>query len=131
MRTSLTWLLAAGLLAGCVTASTVPLGEPIPRPVVPWEQVRVFLDETDVPGPFEKVALIKAEGQYEWANNRELVDKLRKEAGKAGANAIILAEVKEPSDVAKVADAVLGVPAKRKIQVLAISYLPAERRPGP
>lgn len=130
MRAWIPVMLAAMLLAGCITSSTVPLGEPVPRPEVPWDQVRVFLKEVDVPGPFEKVALIKAEGDYEWANNRELVDKLRKEAGKVGANAIILADFKEPSDVAKVAKAVLGVPARRKIQVLAISYT-QDQRPRP
>jgi hypothetical protein len=43
-----------------------------------------------------------------------------------GANAIILEELKEPGDLAKVADAVLGVPAERKGQVLAIFFRPPE-----
>jgi hypothetical protein len=84
-----TLLLAAGtaLLAGCVTTSTIPLGEPTPRTAVPWEQVQVFLKEADVPGPFERVALIKAEGPHDWTSQRDMVTAVRKAAGKVGVTA--------------------------------------------
>jgi hypothetical protein len=131
MKASL--LLATGvtLLAGCVTTSTIPLGQPTPRPAVPWEQVQVFLKEADVPGPFDKVALIKAEGPHDWTSQRDLVDKVRKAAGKVGANGIILEEIKEPSTAAKIAGAVLDVPVERTGSVVAIVFRPTEQQRRP
>lgn len=121
-------LAAVALAAGCVTTSTIPLGDPTPRPEVPWEQVQVFLREADVPGPFEKVALIKAEGPHDWTSQRDMVDKVRKAAGKAGANGVILEEINEPSTAAKIAGAVLDVPVERTGSVVAIRFTPAEKK---
>jgi hypothetical protein len=109
----------------------VPLGEPVPRPAVPWTEVRVFLNEGDVPGPFEKIPLITAKGDYDATSDREMVDKFRKEAGKVGANAIILEDIKEPSTGAKIVDAVLGVPAERRGRVLAVRYTAGEKQQAP
>jgi uncharacterized protein YbjQ (UPF0145 family) len=57
-------------------------------------------------------------------NQGQLIDKLREEAGKLGANAIILNEVEEASTGAKVAQAILGTSAKRKGEAIAI-YVPS------
>ena len=71
-------------LTACVRTSTVPLGTPRAyAPVLP-QDVQVFLKEADVPGPFEKIALINAEGATGWTSENGMVEKLRKEAGKLG-----------------------------------------------
>jgi len=119
------------LLAGCVTTSTVPLGEPTPRPPVPWEEVQVFLKEADVPGPFEKVALIKAKGPHDWTSERDMVDEVRKAAGKVGANGVILEEIKEPSAAAQIAGAVLDVSVDRTGSVVAILFRRVDKQQGP
>lgn len=131
MRAALLLPALAIVLAGCVRTTTVPLGAPVPRPPIEWRQVQVFLREADVPGPFEKVALITARGEYDMTSDREMIDKFRKEAGKIGANAIILENIKEPSTGAKIVDAVLGVPADREGRVVAIVFTPPEKKQRP
>lgn len=123
MRTLLLGLVVVALSA-CVTTNSVPLGAGTVYPAVPPEQVQVFLTEADVPGEFEKVALINARGETSWTDEEKMVKAMQKEAGKLGANAIILGEFKEPSAGVKVAAAVLGTGTERKGQVLAIRILP-------
>jgi len=124
-------LIAASLLAGCVTTSTVPLGEPVPRPAVPWEQVQVFLTEADVPGPFDKIALIKAKGAHDLTTEQDMVEKVRKAAGKIGANGVILEEIKEPSAAEKIAAAVFDVQADRTGSVVAIVFRKPDQQERP
>lgn len=124
MRRRIVRLLGLTLLAACVRTSTVELGAPRHYPPVPPEQVHVFLTAEDVPGPFEKIALISAEGPHGLTSEKDMVDKARKEAGKRGANGIILQEITEPSAAAKVAAEVLGTTAQRHGTVVAIRFTP-------
>lgn len=118
-------VLALGLGA-CVSTNVVQLGSPGRFPPVHPDSVRVFLNEADVKGEFEKVALINAEGDYNFANDERMVKAMKKRAAKLGANAIVIGEFKDPSTAGKIAGAVLGVGAERKGQVLAIRLAPAE-----
>ncbi len=108
------------LLFGCVQVDTSPLGRPIDRPIVPAEQVAVYRSASQVPGKYEEVALLTASGDYELTNETEMVAELRAAAGKAGANAVILDAVSEPTTGAKVAQAFLGTSADRKGKAIAI-----------
>ena len=108
------------MLGACVNTSAVQLGTPGQFPPTDPEQVQVFLTEADVKVPFDKVALINAEGNYQYANDERMIKAMKKKAAEMGANAIILGEFKDPSTASKVADAVLGVGGERKGQVLAI-----------
>lgn len=119
MRTLLL-AMAVLTLSACVSTNSIPLGTPSTYAAVPAEQVRVFLTEADVPGEFEKLALINAKGESSWTDEEQMIRAMQKEAGKLGANAIILGEFKEPSAGAKVAGAFLGTSVERKGQVLAI-----------
>ncbi len=114
-------LSSALLLAACAVTTHViqltPAGKYAP---VDYMHVQVFLNETDVKVPFEKIALIEAEGQYDQVDDEKMVTAMKKQAGRLGANAIILGEFKDPSVVAKVAQAVLDVSAQRKARVVAI-----------
>jgi len=115
---------ALALAAACVRTSTVQLGAPMAYPPVAFEEVQVFLTEGDVPGEFVKIALINAEAASSWTNEKGMVDKVRREAGKLGANGVIIDDIKEPSAGAKVAGAVFGVPANRHGKVVAIRFTP-------
>ncbi len=125
-RASLLLTSALVLSACAVTTHAIQLGPPGQYPPVDYMHVQVFLDEGDVKLPFEKVALIEAEGQYDQVDDEKMVTAMKKKAGRLGADAIVLGEFKNPSVVAKGAQAVLDVSAHRKARVLAIRL----QRPG-
>ena|SRR5690554_2421606 len=121
MRKSAVAALAAALmLAGCISTSAIPLGQPNQYPAVRPEDVQVFLREADVKVEFDKVAIIEAEGNYTVASNERMINAMKKKAAKQGANAIILDEFKDPSTAEKIADAVLGVGGEKTGKILAI-----------
>lgn len=76
-----------------------------------------------------RIAILNAKGDVDATNEGEMIDKLRKEAGKLGANAIILGEIEEPGTGAKVAKAFIGTSADRRTQAMAI-YVPSLRKGG-
>ena len=53
---------------------------------------------------------------------------MRFQAGQAGANAVVLDAISEPSAGAKIAAAVIGVGAERKGKAIAIYILPPEKQ---
>lgn len=108
------------MLAACISTNAVQLGQPGQYAAVTPEEVKVFLTEEDVKADFDKVALINAEGNYNWATDEKLINAMKKKAAQLGANAIILGEFKDPSTVEKIADAVIGVGGEKKAKVLAI-----------
>jgi hypothetical protein len=113
-------------LAACVSVSKSVLsrahiGQPVPR-----DEVQVFFADDSVP-PHERVAILSAQGDDSLTDPADMIDKLRQEAGKLGANAIILSEVKDASTGAKIAAAVFGTTALRKGQAIAI-FVPAMAR---
>ena len=98
-------LLAVVALAGCISTNAVRLGTPTQYPPVRPEEVQVFLEEEDVKGEFDKIAIVNAEGNYSYANDERMIEAMKKKAAKLGANAIIIGEFKDPSTVEKIADA--------------------------
>lgn len=119
--------LVALAATGCITTNTVPLGGATYPPVAP-ETVQVFAAEADVPGDFERIAIIYAEGSSEWTNQSNMVEKMRREAAEVGGNGIVLGGFEEPSAGAQIAGAVFGVSPERRGQVLVIRYDPAAGR---
>jgi hypothetical protein len=113
-------LLAIVLPSGCVSTNAVRLANAGTYPEVEPEQVQVFLTEADVKVEYEKIALINASGESNFTNEEGMIKAMQKKAGKLGANAIILGEIKDASAGAKVAAAVLGTGTQRKGQVVAI-----------
>ena len=113
-------LLAVVALAGCISTNAVRLGTPTQYPPVRPEEVQVFLEEEDVKGEFDKIAIVNAEGNYSYANDERMIEAMKKKAAKLGANAIIIGEFKDPSTVEKIADAVVGVGGEKTAKVLAI-----------
>jgi hypothetical protein len=115
------------LLAGCVSVNKTVLNRQYMTQPVAKEDVHVFFS-TDTLPPHERIAILNAKGDEAMTDEADMIDKMRKEAGKLGANAIVLNEVREPSTGAKVASAVLGTTANRKGTALAI-YAPSLVKP--
>jgi hypothetical protein len=109
-------------LMGCVSAQVTRLGSIDSYPPVAPSDVQVFLVESDVPGPFTKVALIRLKGDADWTNETAMVNKAKQEAGKLGANALILGKTDEPGTGAKIAASIFGVSANRRGEVVAIRF---------
>ena len=111
---------------GCASTSSVRLGDAShSRPAVPWQQVVVYSDAAHVPGRYEEVALLHTTGHWGWGNEGTMYNSMKKDAGKLGANAIILDSMSEPSAGAKVASAIFGVGgAERKGKAMAIFVFP-------
>lgn len=120
--------LAAFLLlaaAGCVSASVIPLGEQNLEPV-PRDEVLVYETLDDLPDEagYRKVALIRAEANDDWDDREDLVNKMREEAAKVGADAIVLRGFEDPSTGEKIVELFLGVEGKVTGECLAIRLTP-------
>lgn len=109
------------LAAACVNVRATPLGPQAAQyPAVHQDSVAVYLDEADIPGGFEKLAVLFADGEATWTNERQMVNAARKRAGRIGANAIVIGEFKEPSSLAQVASVVFDAPVSRRARFLAV-----------
>jgi hypothetical protein len=106
-------------LAGCVTAQATMLGPNLNYAPVPEAEVRVFLREDLVPGNCTQYALIHTTGSADWTNETDLIAAARRRAGKIGANAVLLGEVRDPKAGTRFVAAIFNVPANQKGQLLA------------
>lgn len=112
------------LLTACVQAHTVHLaGAPQYAPIPPSE-VRVFYTEEDIPGTFERIAVIYAQGSSSMTNQTQMIEEMRAEAAEVGGNGIVLTAIREPSAGAQVAGAVFGVGTNRQGEVLVVRFDP-------
>ena len=114
--------ICGAILAGCVAVNSTQLGLAQLRPPVPVDQVAVYRTADQVPGKYQEVALLNATGSSSMTTEKGMFEKMKKEAGKLGANGIILDALSEPGAGAKVAAAFLGVGVNRKGRAIAIYY---------
>ena len=112
-------LVLALLFTGCVTTNVTPLSGKTYAPVDP-EEVALYLDEADIPGEYDKIAVIYARGDYAMTNESHMFKKVRKKAAQLGANGVLVQRVKEPNTGEKVANAFLGTGADRRGEMIAI-----------
>ena len=101
------------------------LGAAKQRAPVPVDQVVVYRTADQVPGKYEEVALLNASGSSNMTTEKGMFARMKKEAGKLGANGIIMDSMSEPSAGAKIAGAFLGVGVNRKGRSIAIYYMPS------
>jgi len=87
------------------------------------KEVQVFFSTDSIPA-HTRIAIMNAKGDEDWTNEGKLIDRLREEAGKLGANAIVLLKMEDPSTGRKVVSVIFGVSANRKGQAIAI-YVPS------
>jgi hypothetical protein len=115
-------VLLALLLGGCTTTGAVLLdGRPYPE-LDPYE-VRVFLHEDDVPGEYERIALVTARSDASWADETDLIRAMRNPAARLGANGLIVGEVRDPTTLERVAEVLTEYEAQRRGRAVAIRLL--------
>jgi hypothetical protein len=117
-------------LVSCVAVNVTRLGAGPDRPQVPAGQVSVYRTADQVPGRYEEVALLNGRGDSMWSSESAMFRRMKKKAGRLGANAIILDALSEPSAAAKIAGAVLGVGVERKGRAIAIFVHPPQEEQG-
>ena len=93
-------ILAAVLfsLAGCVTvhSTLLPGAEGSRVPLEP-QLVNILISPPDtLPNDCQRIALLTAQGDANTTNRQEMIDKMREEAGRLGANTLFLSSIDEP-----------------------------------
>lgn len=128
-------IVLATAVAACVSTNVTTLVAPEKYPPVSADSVQVFFSEQEIRDKgyeFERVALIYATGSAEYTSESGMVNKLRREAGKRGANGIILEPIREPGAGAKIVGALLGTGTQRKGQVVAVRWwVPSDSTTAP
>jgi hypothetical protein len=81
---------------------------------VPENEVQVFLEETEVPETCERIALIHTAGDVESTSKQQMISAARRRAGKVGANAVLVTDIRDPKMGTRVAATVFGISAERK-----------------
>ncbi len=111
---------AALAVAALVATSCVSVNKSVLRPGLPpvpeWA-VQVFFETDSIP-EHTRVAILHASGSSGFTDEAEMIDRLREEAGKLGANAIILSGIKEPGA------------GEKFVNYLASGWVDGERRGG-
>jgi hypothetical protein len=106
-------------LAACVSVNKSVLTPDLPP--VDFEDVQVFFEGDSIP-EHTRVAILNAKGSSGFTNEGQMIDKLREEAAKLGANGIILAGMKEPGAGEKFVNYLAGgfADGQRRGQAIAI-----------
>ncbi|MEQ9570223.1 MAG: hypothetical protein RLN75_08555 [Longimicrobiales bacterium] len=107
------------VLTACVTVSKSVLMDRSAHPV-PREQVYVYLAGDSIPESCERVAILHASGSQDHTNESQMIDKLREEAGKLGANAVHLQTMEDAGTGERVVSALFGTPSDRDSDALAL-----------
>lgn len=111
------------VLGACTSTRAVLLGEGGPYPPVNEYDVRVFLDEDDVPVEYEEIALVTAKSDASWADEADLIRAMRKRAARLGADALIVGDVRDPTTLERVAEVLTDYEAQRRGRGVAIRLL--------
>jgi hypothetical protein len=107
-------------VAACVTVEATPL-RPGPRPSpVPVYSVRIYRTFAAIACPYEEIALLHASGPEAYTTPNTLLSAAKRKAAQIGGNGVVLEALSEPSEGAKVAAAVFGVPIERRGQMVAV-----------
>jgi hypothetical protein len=125
MKLSPAVLLIAVLITACVqTKYTLVNPGGAKYDPVPPDEVWLVTSETELDTlQYVRLAIIEATGSGEWTNQTGMLDAIRKQAGKLGANAVLLPQINEPGAGAKVAAAVFGTGTQRKGSAIAIRVI--------
>lgn len=115
-------------MSGCVSTRSTRLSTQTYTPTNP-EQVTIYLTEVDIPGRFERIAILNSKGSTSFTNEQQMMRSIRAEAANVGANGVLYNRPTEPSGGAQVAAAIFGVPTNRRSEMVAIFVYPAEPAP--
>ena len=112
-------LLSSIVLVGCVTANVTRLNQTSRPPTTP-DQVTVYLDESDIQGEYEKMAIINLEGASGWTDESDIYRKAREEDPKIGANGVLFQSMEEAGTGEQVANALFGTGSDTDSKMIAI-----------
>ncbi|MHB1191961.1 MAG: hypothetical protein ACYC6F_02855 [Longimicrobiales bacterium] len=115
------------LAAACVSVNKSVLTPGLAP--VPLGDVHVYFESDSIP-EHTRVAILNAQGSSGFTNEGQMIDKLREEAAKLGANAIILSGMKEPGAGEKFVNYLAGgfADGQRKGGAIAI-WVPSLAKP--
>lgn len=120
-RMLITVSLCIYVLTGCMSSKAVLFNPSDVRysPVEP-KQVRILTSVAELDGyEYVHIAMISSSASAEFTSKMEMIESIRKKAGEMGANAILLPDIHEPSDVAQIAGAVFGTGTSRRGEAVA------------
>ncbi|HEX5830105.1 MAG TPA: hypothetical protein VFY16_03930 [Gemmatimonadaceae bacterium] len=100
-------LLAALALPGCVRLQSAPIDTSARRAPLPADSVLVYATDADAPARHDSVAYVEARADWLLGGGR-VVEALRAEAGRLGANGVVLHELVAASALRQVGDVALG-----------------------
>jgi hypothetical protein len=112
-------LVVLAALSGCVQTRSTMLASRTYPPLTP-EEVTIYLTEDDIPGDFERIAILNSKGSTNMTNEQQLMRSVRQEAARIGANGVLYARPTEPSAGVQVAAAIFGVGTNRRSEMVAI-----------
>ena len=121
-------LLFVVFAAACVSVGKSVLDTSFQADPIAEGDVFVYVAGDSIP-EHTRVAMLDAKGNTDWTDEGDLLNKLRQEAGKLGANAIIWGDTQDVGTGARVANALLGTLANRTTTAIAI-YVPSLGRGG-
>lgn len=123
-RTFLGLSVSLAAMVACVNVNKSVLTDMYAANPVPWDEVQIFFAPDDSIPEHVRVAVLYAEGDLKTTTKGGMINALRKEAGKLGANAIILGAVEDPSSEAQIIAALLDAEVERTARAIAI-YCPS------
>ena len=127
MSSRLLPIAAAALLAvACVTVSKTVLTEEYVGTPVPPEQVNVLmaLMGDTIPRECTRIAFLHASGDEDVTDEGDMLEKLREESGKLGANTLFVQTMEEAGTAERIVGEVFGTESDRDADALAL-YCPS------
>ncbi len=112
-------LLVAVLAVACVSVGKSVLNTSFRANPIERDNVYVYVEGDSIP-EHTRIAILDARGDSDMTDEGDLLNKMREEAGKLGANAIIWGDSEEPGTGARVARALLGTSSNRTSRAIAI-----------
>ena len=106
--------------AACVATHITRLHPEVSYPKICPEGVAIFTSAEKADTPYVEVAVLSSTGSESYTSQAQMYESQRKKAAEAGANGLILGQTHEASTGAVVANALLGTPANRRGQAVAI-----------
>jgi hypothetical protein len=83
--------------------------------------VKLYTMSDRVPRPYVEVALLNSAGQTSYSSESDMIESMREEAAKVGANGLVLGGIDEPDALAKIAGQVAQIGADAAGHVTQIS----------
>ena len=111
------------LCTACVTVTSTVLRDRTASPVLERE-VYIYLADDELPEDCERVAILHGSGTQDWTDETDMLNKLREEAGKLGANAVHMQSMEDAGTGERVVAALFGGVTDRDSDALAL-YCPS------